>query len=74
MATQSNQMGHADLVGSQETSLHKHAEGDITNLTTDLASKVVVAGQIGGSASSPDVRGLRESGGQLLTIGTITDG
>jgi len=34
-----------------------------------------VGGQIGGSASSPDVRGIREtSGPTLLTIGVVADG
>src|SRR3990167_9522832 len=36
---------------------------------------VQVAGQIGGSASSPDVRGVRETGGPtLLTMGAVADG
>ncbi len=51
------------------------AESDVTNLTTDLAAKVVVGGQIGGTAASPTVLGIRETlGPTLLTCGTITDG
>lgn len=37
------------------------------------ADVVAFAGQIGGTAASPDVRGLRESGGQLLTMGAVAD-
>lgn len=33
-----------------------------------------VAGQLGGTAASPDVRGLRESGATLLTMGAVADG
>lgn len=34
-----------------------------------------VAGQLGGTGTSPDVRGLRETGGPtLLTVGAIADG
>ena len=54
---------------------HSHAESDVTNLVTDLAAKVVVAGQIGGTAASPDVRGVRETAGPtLLTLGAVADG
>jgi hypothetical protein len=54
---------------------HSHPESEITNLVTDLGNKVVVAGQIGGTAASPDVRGLRETGGPtLLTLGAVAEG
>lgn len=40
-----------------------------------LGSKVDLAGQLGGTAASPDVRGVREtSGPTLLTVGAIADG
>lgn len=42
---------------------------------TKLGAKADLAGQLGGSAASPDVRGLREtSGPTLLTIGGVADG
>lgn len=54
---------------------HSHLESDVTNLVTDLGNKVIVAGQIGGTATSPDVRGLREtSGPTLLTLGAVAEG
>lgn len=40
----------------------------------DVAGVVAFAGQIGGSADLPDIRGIRETGGQLLTFTNITDG
>ena len=43
------------------------------NLKVSDADVVALAGQIGGTAASPDIRGLRESGGQLLTMGAVTD-
>lgn len=33
-----------------------------------------VAGQIGGTSASPDIRGMRESGSTLLTYGAVADG
>jgi hypothetical protein len=46
-----------------------------TALQTAVDAKVSVAGQIGGTATSPDVRGIREtSGPTLLTVGEIADG
>lgn len=42
---------------------------------TKLGSKVDLAGQLGGTAASPDVRGVRETGGPtLLTMGAVGDG
>jgi len=42
---------------------------------TKLGSKVDLAGQLGGTAASPDVRGVREtSGPTLLTMGAVADG
>jgi hypothetical protein len=38
------------------------------------ANVPALAGQLGGTAASPDVRGVRETGGQLLTLGAIADG
>ena len=54
---------------------HTHVESEVANLTTDLAARVQLGGQLGGTATSPDVRGIRESAGPtLLTIGTLVDG
>ena len=64
----------ARMSNARTPTTHSHAESEITGLVTDLGNKVVVAGQIGGTAASPDVRGIRESGGQLLTAGAIGDG
>jgi len=64
-----------DCANPQTPASHSHAESEVTNLTTDLAAKVVVAGQIGGTPSSPTVIGLREtSGPTLLELGSIADG
>lgn len=42
---------------------------------TKLGAKVDLAGQLGGTVASPDVRGLREtSGPTLLTLGSVADG
>ena len=47
---------------------------DLNTKVTD-ADLVALAGQIGGSAASPDIRGVREtSGPSLLTLGQIKDG
>lgn len=44
-------------------------------LNTLNTSKVALGGQLGGTVASPDVRGLRETGGPtLLTLGAIADG
>lgn len=45
-----------------------------TGAAAPHSGHVQVAGQLGGTAASPDVRGLRESGGQLLTMGAVADG
>jgi hypothetical protein len=51
------------------------SESQVTNLTTDLAARVQVGGQLGGTATSPTVLGLREtSGPTLLTAGAVADG
>lgn len=43
--------------------------------TGSVNGVVRLAGQLGGSAAAPDVRGIRETGGPtLLTIGAIADG
>lgn len=49
---------------------------DVQDAIDELQStKVELAGQLGGSTTSPDVRGLREtSGPTLLTLGSIADG
>jgi hypothetical protein len=44
----------------------------LPDVTADLAA---VAGQLGGTGASPDIRGIREtSGPTLLTLGTVVDG
>jgi len=46
-----------------------------TGAATPHTGHVQVAGQIGGTAASPDVRGVREtSGPTLLTLGAVADG
>lgn len=54
----------------------EHNADTLANLNAKIsdADVVALAGQIGGSASNPDIRGLREtSGPTLLTIGIIKD-
>lgn len=50
--------------------------GDVATLTTDVSNRVIVAGQIGGTPSSPTVLGLRTTsgGGTNLTLGAVADG
>jgi hypothetical protein len=50
--------------------------GALDTLGTLVANKADVAGQLGGTPASPDVRGLRStiSGGTLLTMGSVADG
>jgi hypothetical protein len=43
-------------------------------VTTAVANRVQLAGQLGGTVASPDVRGIRESGGTLLALGAVADG
>lgn len=52
------------------------AATDVQSAIAEVDSeKAAVAGQIGGTAASPDVRGIRETAGPtLLTIGSIADG
>lgn len=55
-------------------------EGDVTNLTSDLASKVVIAGDLGGTAASPTVArvngitvsGTPAKGQSLMATGSNT--
>jgi hypothetical protein len=70
MASQTEVVAASALVGGAETSLHKHAEGDVTNLTTDLAAKAAT-GQtmyIGTTATTIN----RTSGAQTLAGLTLT--
>lgn len=60
-----------DLAGAE------HTPDTLANLNVKVsdATLLALAGQLGGSAASPDVRGIREtSGPTLLTIGAIADG
>lgn len=64
----------SDLAGKAAVS-HAHAEADVTGLVTDLAARIQLGGQLGGTATTPDVRGLRETAGPtLLTLGNVADG
>ncbi len=47
---------------------------DIGAINSALALKLQLGGQIGGTITSPDVRGLRLSDGTLLSMGTAADG
>lgn len=54
-----------------------HIADTLANLNAKIsdADVVALAGQLGGTAASPDIRGLREtSGPTLLTIGAVADG
>jgi hypothetical protein len=67
--------GDARLTDARAPTSHTHPQSEVSDLTTDLAARVQVAGQLGGTASSPDVRGVRETGGPtLLSLGAVTDG
>lgn len=60
-----------DLAGAE------HNADTLVDLNAKVsdASLVALAGQIGGTAASPDVRGVRETGGPtLLTLGGIAEG
>lgn len=47
----------------------------VSDATAAIKGKVQLAGQLGGTAASPDVRGMREtSGPTLLTLGAVADG
>lgn len=46
----------------------------IEDATPDNKGLIQLTGQIGGTATSPDVRGIRESGATLLALGAIADG
>jgi len=62
----------AHLLGGSE-----HTADTLANLNAKIsdADAVAFAGQIGGTPASPDIRGLRETGGPtLLTMGAVVDG
>src|SRR3972149_1366607 len=77
---------NADASGNSPAQSHdntRHAvafalNSDLTAHTGAAAphsGHVQIGGQLGGTAASPDVRGIRETGGPtLLTIGAIVDG
>ncbi len=55
----------------------KHSADTLANLNAAISDADVpaLAGQIGGTAASPDIRGLRETGGPtMLTLGAVPDG
>ena len=60
-----------DLAGAE------HNADTLANLNSKVSDATLLnlAGQLGGTAAFPDVRGIRETGGPTnLTLGTITDG
>jgi phage-related tail fiber protein len=69
------QASDARLNDARTPTTHTHPESDVTNLVGDLAARLQLGGQLGGTATSPDVRGIRETAGPtLLTNGAIGDG
>lgn len=57
------------IYDASAAAVRKAAVGDL------LSGLARLAGQLGGTAASPDVRGLRETGGPtLLTLGSVADG
>lgn len=49
-------------------------DGWISDADATTKGKIQLAGQLSGTAASPTVVGIKESGGQALTIGAIADG
>jgi len=65
-----------DNVAAHDLGGSEHNADTLANLNAKIsdASVVALAGQIGGTAASPDVRGIRETDGPTtLTIGAILD-
>lgn len=63
------------LADAQTPAAHTHPQSEVSGLTTDLAARVQVGGQLSGTATSPTVVGIRESSGPTnLTIGPVADG
>jgi hypothetical protein len=55
----------------------QHTDDTLANLNAKIndADVVALAGQIGGTAASPDIRGVRETGGPtLLSMAAVADG
>jgi hypothetical protein len=49
-------------------------DGWVSDATAAVKGKIQLAGQLGGTAASPTVVGIKESGGQALALAAITDG
>lgn len=70
----------ADQIGSNDLSLVgsltvvNEGVSDVAKIGDPASTSVKIGGQIGGTTTSPDVRGMRESGGTLLTYGPVADG
>lgn len=66
----------ANTSNPHSTSIANIGGGTLAQLNAAVSDADVpaLAGQLGGTAASPDVRGVREGGGQLLTFGSILDG
>lgn len=66
-------LAHQSILGAG-TNDHAALDSHVASAAPH-AGHVQVGGQLGGSAASPDVRGLREtSGPTLLTLGAVGDG
>jgi hypothetical protein len=81
----SDTTGLQTALDGKAASGHTHTIANVTSLQTSLDNKsntdhthsqyVQLANQLGGSASNPDVRGIRETAGPtLLTLGAVADG
>ena len=67
--------GGENIVFQKDASSPANISGYVREATALLRGILQLAGQLGGSAAAPDVRGLRETGGPtLLTLGAIADG
>ena len=65
------------LLGAHDLGGASHNADTLAHLNAKVsdAALVALAGQLGGTAASPDVRGVRETGGPtLLTMGAVAEG
>lgn len=67
--------GGENVVFQKDASSPANISGYVREATALLRGIIQLAGQLGGSAAAPDVRGLRTtSGPTLLTMGAVADG